>query len=1510
MAAGVIIITQSPLLRWQLLPRLEKALDLQVEARSVYIARDGHLVMDKALFRLTDVEAPADEFLAVSRILIDIDWWRLLRGEAKIRGVEMNEPVLVVSQSLDDRMLNIGRLALPPSETAPGAATSPSKVWASPLEHIPTIVATGARLELGEHQGGRYTPLRLLHIDGHFAPSLKEAGAYEFLLTEREAPDQPPDSENPGLRVSGIWSQGRFALTVENFLLDAWPAESVPSPVRGLFRDLDLRGNVPRTSFTYVETEGITARFDLRGVAMNLPVEATLPAPAPGEAEVYGPPPRFMRLRDTEGAITFTRENVVAQVQGRVEDMPYRVTWFHQGTSQNSAFTCDFVSEGFRIERNPLLLPYAPPTVAERLRDFSSPTATVDTRMTIRRGQPIQREGEPEQPGPITVTGQMDLKDGVAAFENFPYQVIDISGTFRFTSEQIELIGITGRSRTGASVTAHGLIAPLDDEAQVDVTVEVRQALIDEEMIRAFGEEHRDLIPSLFSEERYRSLLEQGLIRTRAQAAEEERERAALRSALAANQNDAAARRRLDELLIRAEIPIFDLGGAADIRVHVHRPYGDHTPWQTTVDITLPEAGLLPEVFPLPIVARNVTVHVDNSDGRLTGGTFTTLSGAAADVAATFAVPLAKKGAKPRVDVAISAADVALDDLVMNALPGKPEAEYKRIMRDLHLSGSASGQVRVAHRPSEGAEESKLGFDADLRVRSASASPGDGDPSQRLLISALDGRVQVNEHRLILDFQCTPAAAGHPAGGRISGQVRADLSRLDSDEPATYTASINWPDLPLEAPIEGLIRVFSAPAADRIVSLRQSYSPTGLIDVSLDVKADADGPVATANLASARRVAFNLLESRAEIIESSGSVSIATEPGHITFDDFESPLVFADAPAGSLSLSGRWSLEAADPDQTPLIAGLRHSAIEGPLMMQALKAFTSDAVQELVAGHNPRGIIDLHAALIPGDDGPKWRMLRVAPHALALEAHGTPVELSRISGIIEVEPARSGTGVGSGVVRGLSATAPEWSLRADAAWTARDNGATSIRSEFAISGQRLTPDLLALLPDDVRETAEQLMLEIAGPFQVDGARLDLTLDPEGQSSSIDFSASTRFREARVDAGVEFNQVTGRAEARYERPYAGARPIFNFDIRADAMSCAGIDMTDGMVTIRSGSAPGEIVVTGGTAEIHGGRIAATARVWPTGNPAQPPADPAAIRSENLEDAPAASPAPPAPDREFHAFIQLSGVRFNPLLNQLIASVDPAGEASPELVPAVDPAEALEGVGDGTIDLVEAGDLSRGILGAQISLTGMVGEPDSRRGRGIINISDGRVLNLPVVMALIEVANLQLPFNSRLDFARADFYIDGGVIVFNELAAYSRLIEIVGHGTLLWPEQTLDLRFNTRSARPIPILSQIVQGIRSQFVTTTVRGSLSRPDVRLQQPTTQGRILGVGPMRPTDRRQDFSAPPRTGSGASGRGGAFGPGIAPTRRHEGEVLIVPAGPAAHEHQTASPTPPRVDD
>ncbi|HBS28946.1 MAG TPA: hypothetical protein DEB06_05735, partial [Phycisphaerales bacterium] len=199
----------------------------------------------------------------------------------------------------------------------------------------------------------------------------------------------------------------------------------------------------------------------------------------------------------------------------------------------------------------------------------------------------------------------------------------------------------------------------------------------------------------------------------------------------------------------------------------------------------------------------------------------------------------------------------------------------------------------------------------------------------------------------------------------------------------------------------------------------------------------------------------------------------------------------------------------------------------------------------------------------------------------------------------------------------------------------------------------------------------------------------------------------------------------------------------------------------------------------------------------------------------------SPGSPATARDtFYALdAQAAGVDFASMLHDLTASGIELSDAA-----SFQPA-------------------SRGLLDAAASVEGFIGRPDTRRGRGRLRVAGAEVLSLPGVLPLLRLSNLQLPLGERVEFASAAFFLRGPRVEFEALEAESPSVIIAGQGTITFPSAALDLRFSTRGRDTIPILSDIFKGLRDEFVTSVVRGTLANPEYSLEQWQATRRMLGT-------------------------------------------------------------------
>lgn len=1351
---AVVVVTRSPLAGLILIPRLEAALNLTIDADSVFVRTDGQVQVNRAEFRIPAVRGPAGLLLRVERLTADVDWWATIFGSPRVRRMEIDGSVTRVSQSIDDGTLNLSRYVPP----AAGGNT--------PLQ-LPVIVARHAAIELGEHQGTMYSALKRLPVEGSLRPARGDrAPSYAVSLREIGPAASRAGAGREGFRLEGTITGPDISVTMDNFSLDAWPSEAVPTPSREVFADLNVAGLVNQAIFTYTPAEGVSASLVLDNVALSLPIE-------PEDPELTGGRP--MRMHGVSGRITFKRDSVVARLVGNLEDLPYEVTLLYDGVSEDSPFTCELISKGFRVETYPKLLPYATDMVRYRLRTFSGPTATLDTRLILTRGAP----SAPGVPGEIEFQGWIDFRDGSAAFERFPYRFEGMSGRVYVDSSKIEIIEVRGVSPTGARLLARGTLAPPTDDAKVDIFVTVEGAPIDNVLEKAFGEGRRELMTALFNKDKYQQLLDRGLVLTPAEAGALGTELEKRRAEIAGAPLDEALRDRAAELERRLQAPVFRFGGRVDVDVHVHRPFGPDVEWLTTVDVRIPEAGLVPEKFPFPVHAEDIRCKVVNDRVELIGGTYAGLRGGSGEVTATFRLPSSQPGdSRARPDVHIVARSIPMDELLVHALPGPDSAPegaprpFKQMLRGLGVAGPADAIVRIAPRDVLGREgavdgpEDDTGFDADVRIADATVSPL-GGPT--LMIGA-GGVVRVTEEGLEL------AVSGRVPGG--DGRVHADVTAAfgrKTGAGVSVDAVIKADALDARTDVERAVAVFSEAAAADLGKLRETYRPEGSSDSTTEVTVRDDRVQSVlVTLTGANDASFDLFGGRVTLGATNGVVRVrALEGPTVEYESFRAPVTFDGVPSGVATLTGarRYRL---GPGQTgpSMNVHVVNAGFDSPMVPAVLRPALGPDRLQLFASIKPRGLFDASIDIagiepLKGDAFSGW----IRPHSLACELDGGPVAWTRFDGRAEF---RGATGRFVELVAGNDV----WTGTVDGTWAAQDGGVL-LDLNLDAAGSSLTPDALAVLPAALRRAAADLALRIHGPYELEDARLRMQTGAGPDRDHSKFHGQFSFEEAALEAGVAITGCTGRLEAEFEQiPGAQTPPNYTVRIIADRMRLAKASATNGRTVVMSGQQRGEVLIPLLQGECHGGRFSGQVRVAPAGE-------------DGL--------------REYATEFQAAGVDFGAILSEFAATDES------EMRPV----------------------LPRGILDGQLSLGGTVGVAESRRGRGSVRVAgkNVRVLDMPLVVSLIEVSNLQPPSNDELDFAQAMFFVDGPDVTFEDLAIISQTVEIRGYGMMTWPEMELNLRFDSRSARPVPVLSWVLEGIRDQLVTTRVTGKPAKPKVRV-------------------------------------------------------------------------------
>ncbi len=1458
-ALASAVIMRSPLVGRVVAGRIQKLTGCVLEgtgATGVYIDLSGNLCIEHFGLRLPGVPGEAGLMLSADTAVVDLDWSGILSGTVVPTTIRLHKPVFRVSQSFEDGELNIAALG-DRTKPAVGGAGSPGVAAGLPRS-VPRVDVIDAVIAIGEHSKatGDMKRLREIRVSGSFMPAEKSRPVYVVRASEVRRPGQG------GMLLDGRvdLATGETRLELVDIPLDAWKPESIPSAYRELWRRLNVQGRIASVSIHYDKEGSTRAQMTLDRVSMN----ALVPAENASTPDAM----HDLALKEVSGRIRLSRSGLRANLHGQVEGQEgeSEVVLNTIGTDINAAMSCEITAKKISLTKETAVLPYMPARARQYFRLFSGPTGEVDARVVISRGSP--KDGVA---APINVSGgRLTLRHGSAAFQRFPYPFEEMAGTFEFDENSIKVVELTGTGPTGATLHATGLITPLTDEAMVDVTVHAERVPVDHYLLDAMPGDRRRVVEGVFSKPEYDRLVADGLVR----APGSERE--------------------------GTQAPEFALAGLCTIDVHVHTPEGRDAPWYTTIDVRFPQAGMVPDPFPVPVLAKDVHLHITDDDAKLVSGTFTPISGGTLGLEAS--VSFVTHGVKQvRPDVRISAADIPVDAFLLHALPSDDakaedgsakDMSVSELMRRLHPRGDVSCQARIMADPdaaSTPGEPPRIAYDIGVDLGRVTCQPAAPGERAAFSIEDLKGTLRVSRSALQVESltgRLYPMTSTDPQGAsdtmgptscadlalglekRLEGDTTAERGRMDMTLTVTHAN--------LAESLERLVGTFSPEAGHTLASLREERHPLGRLNTTLHLKRSSGKDARTAigvTLDHASNVEFDSLGGRVGVEWPEGVVEItlpASGPELLRFDRVRARLSLNGTPCGDASVDGSVSLDPGTGLVAPpaaLQTEFKEWSFESALLPALLERLSGPGSAAAYRELKAVGPFDAKLELTSEREsqrGPASAVMVRAelwPKRMAFDWEATRIACEEVAGSVSL---RTLAGSGSHPVWGkfdhLNAKTANWSVAADGAWyapprregapPAEDGGEPRIRLAMGVEveGKKMDAGLLALLPQTAVDALAGLEADFRGPFALRNGAITTTLGDAPAASA--FTGTLEFTDLAFNIGVKVDRCTGRANIRVSDPgptevsRTGERAHATFEIMpvADTLRLAGIRATSAEATIRSGDVPGEIVIPEFNAQCYGGRV--------TGHAGVRLGEPVTGKGERKAT--------------YDAEVVMAGVRLAPVLVDAAASgatdPGPMGPPNPDEEP----------------------DSSRGQIDARLTIAGIAGDLQSRRGGGAIRISNGDIIKMPVMLPLIQVSNFQIPRKDRLGYMQSDFSIAGDTALFERVSLLSNSLAIEGEGTLKWPDLTLDMKFNSRSMSRVPLLTAIYEALRNEIVSTTVKGRLSDPVVReepftgtrraldrLLHPGEYARIDGMEPTGPvipatTERRRTEAgteAPPNS-------------------------------------------------
>jgi len=142
---------------------------------------------------------------------------------------------------------------------------------------------------------------------------------------------------------------------------------------------------------------------------------------------------------------------------------------------------------------------------------------------------------------------------------------------------------------------------------------------------------------------------------------------------------------------------------------------------------------------------------------------------------------------------------------------------------------------------------------------------------------------------------------------------------------------------------------------------------------------------------------------------------------------------------------------------------------------------------------------------------------------------------------------------------------------------------------------------------------------------------------------------------------------------------------------------------------------------------------------------------------------------------------------------------------------------------------------GQANVQVELLGTIGDLQSRRGQGSVNVTGPDIYRMPIVLSMLQVLNLAMPLRNSFKALDATGYLVGDEISLSDARISGDGVMLIGQGTVTLPNLASDLIFvsvNPSRWGRVPVLNDLLDGVSRRLVALGVSGTLHDPIVRVR------------------------------------------------------------------------------
>ncbi|MHC4992628.1 MAG: hypothetical protein ACYTGC_16780, partial [Planctomycetota bacterium] len=839
-------------------------------------------------------------------------------------------------------------------------------------------------------------------------------------------------------------------------------------------------------------------------------------------------------------------------------------------------------------------------------------------------------------------------------------------------------------------------------------------------------------------------------------------------------------RREIERLQTIENAGAFKLGGLVDLDLTVERPRGLTKP-QITGTIDVHRAGVAYRRFPYPIHVRKGKLAVEQNRVQIVSGPdgagipIATPGGGRGTVAGEVVLVRTEDGARVKPALAVDLRGDTLSELLYAAMPLTKHDVARRSGESDEPGPKRSFVARIL---------AGAGITGYLNHTGVITFTDEGQPTFDFAVELYDAKAEPNEELFVtmeemglpsprgltLDgvhalLQITPKSVRLVdfTGQRGGARITADAQVNLAQDPMEAELNVEFDSLALE---RYMVDLTPGAGRQRTAELWDRYQPQGLYDAKLSYRARG-GKAEFADLRIWPKELGIIVDNEPVwLICNQGEIVLREK--QVSFDDLLLHVTSDTRDDGIIALDGSYGLAMKQKDFR-LEGSWTGGQLGSALIPETLEMIGAGQHAERLRSYSPTGTFDAEFFYeSPGGQRPKRYEFIVQPHSVGATINETPIfaELDEGSEVM-FTPGRI-------IFRDLAGEHAGGRFRFDGAADVEDM--IDIDIDVTYDGRIDSPQLLALMPAPLRSTLQTLEIQAQQPVQLNQGRLQVAqVEPvePGESGGpggewdTSFTGLLRTTGASLEvAGVEFAHLDGvfDLEAAHD-PVNGT--TLEIRARAERAAANGRALSNVEADIQLADGGRTVLIPAIRADTFGGVI--TGYAW-----------------AGLDEG-----------SDYEAAIDLGGVSLEAFSKH--------------------PDDA-DGAGNGKAR-------NSGRVFGSFRLAGHRGDPDTRRGRGALRIVEGRMVDMPVTLRLLQLFEIMPPFAGSLDFADVDFYVDGDRLVFERLFLECPTLWMFGEGEMSFPGMELDIRLRTKGT--LPVVGDIVAAVSDTLFQVQVTGPIGDP-----------------------------------------------------------------------------------